>query len=353
MKFRKFIIYFIPAFLLIIVLSAGFLLKNANTLLKHELEKFLGENFSVGHIGLSCNGVDADTINLLLPDKRTVFKADLISLKAAPLGILKGENKIASLSLDSPYLLLEQDRNGNILFPLPARKDSRKKDAQKPKVFIVSSLSIQKGSLDYIDRKVSSSAAPVRLRDIQLAIRNIGLPSENIMSDYDLTATLPGKLGTGTVKSKGRFNAVSKDSTAKIMVRNLDITGLRQYYQKKGDVEVTKGFVSVDADISIVSSYLKSSGKIVIKDLQFNSGSGSQFLGLPLLAVIKLLKDNNNEISLDFTMEGDLKNPKFSISDSIVQKMTITLARMMGMPIEMIGKSVFRLGGDMLKNVFK
>lgn len=353
MKLSKHFKYFIIVFILTAVFSAGLLLKNANRLLKHELEKFFGKNFSVGTISLSCNGVEAKDISLILADRRTGFKSDLIQLKADPFGILRGGNKIASLSLDSPYLLLEVDKNGKLTVPFLSKKEPGGKSSHKSKVFVVSNFDVNQGSLDYIDRKVSPAPPVVKLREIKLRIRNIGMPSENIMSDYDVSAVLPGKYSAGTIKSKGQFNLVTKDSRAKIHIKHIDITGLKQYYQKKGDVEVTKGLLSIDADLIIASSQLKSSGKIVIKDLQFRSGSGSQFLGLPLLAVIKLLKDNNNEISLDFKMEGDLSNPKFSISDSLMQKLTISLAKMMGMPIEMIGKSVFRLGGDVLKNVFK
>jgi hypothetical protein len=132
----------------------------------------------------------------------------------------------------------------------------------------------------------------------------------------------------------------------------LDITQLRPYYEKKGDVEVTQGLLSLDADIKVRNAKIHSVGTITIRNLEFRSEGGS-FLGLPQLAVAKLLKDNDNQITLDFTLEGDLKNPKFNITESLVQKVTLSLAKSLGMPIEAIGKSVFELGGSALKKLFK
>ena len=97
---------------------------------------------------------------------------------------------------------------------------------------------------------------------------------------------------------------------------------------------------------------MHSTGKIIIKDLEFESGKGT-FLGLPLLAVTKLIKDSNNEIALDFTLEGDLKNPQFNIMGSLFQKIKLSLAKTLGLPIESIGRSIFDFGGETLKKIFK
>jgi hypothetical protein len=81
-------------------------------------------------------------------------------------------------------------------------------------------------------------------------------------------------------------------------------------------VDVTKGLLGVDVDISIVNSRIHSAGKIIMKELEFESGKGT-FLGRPLIAVTKLIKDSNNEIALDFALKGDLKNPKVNIMGSL------------------------------------
>jgi hypothetical protein len=62
-----------------------------------------------------------------------------------------------------------------------------------------------------------------------------------------------------------------------------------------------------------------------------------------------MMKDSNNEIALDFTLEGDLKNPKFNLQDRLVQKIALSLAKTLGLPIENIGESLFEFGGKHCK----
>lgn len=356
MKTKKTLLYVVISCLLGFIVIAGILVKNANRILRHELDKFLGEGFSVESIELHWGSVEVRNLSIIRPDKRITFKSSGLLVKADFIGLLKKENVISELALESPYILLEVDRSGKMIFPIPKKeggRDRKEKSDKKPSSFLVKTLEVKKGSIDYLDRKVSNVPALIKLRDIQLDVKNIAIPQDNVFSDYSITANIPGKMGTGVLKGNGRINLRTKDTKSKLSIKNLDLTEMRPYFQKKGDVEVTRGFLSVDTNINISSSKIKAPGKMVIRDLEFRTGSGNRFLGLPLLAVIKLLKDSNNEISLDFTIEGDLDNPKFNIRDSIIQKMTLSLAKTLGMPIETIGRSVFEFGGEALKKIFK
>ena len=352
MKARKIITYVVLPLCIGITLVVSVLIYNANKILKFELEKFIGKGFSVENIKLGWGSVQADKISLLRPDNKKVLDIDDLSVRADFIGLLKKENVISGLKMNSPYLVLETDKKGKIISPLPGKEDTTGEEGQGGEGFLFREIEIKKGSLDYLDRKVEGRPAYIRLRDMQLDMKNLSLPAENTASDYELSASLPGKMGTGSLKSRGRINLKTRDTKATLHIKNLDITALKPYYQKKGDVDVTKGLLSVDADITIVNSSIHSAGKIVIKDLEFISGKGT-FLGLPLIAVTKLLRDSNNETTLDFTIEGDLNNPKFRIRDSLVQKITLSLAKTLGLPIEKIGRSIFEFGGEALKKIFK
>ncbi|MEW6107682.1 MAG: DUF748 domain-containing protein [Nitrospirota bacterium] len=350
---RKKILYFFVIPLFAVIAIAGILLKNSNRILKYELERFLGTGFTVEKIELHWGGVEARNIGLTNPGRGKVFKTEGLLLKADFIGLLRKKNIISDLILQSPYLFLELDKTGKMIFPVSGKKGRKKnKYPENSTSLHFKNISVTNGSLDYLNRKVADEPALTKFRDIRFKMGNISIPPDDIISDYSITAIMPGKMGNGSLKSNGRINLKTKDTKSRLTIRNLDITELRPYYHKKGDAEVSRGFLSVDADIRIISSRLNSKGKITIKDLDFRSGSG-RFLGLPLLAVTRLIKDRNNEIILDFTIEGDLENPKFNIRDSIVQKVTLSLAKLLGMPIETIGKSVFELGGGALKKIFR
>jgi len=332
---------------------------NANSILKYELQQFFGKGFSADNISLRWGSVKAKGIRLLRPDNKEAFSAEDLELRANLLGLLRQENVISDVTLDSPLLFIEIDSNGRVIFPWPPRnRDSAKavakgKPADKAAApFLIKKLEIKDGALNYLDRKVSTAPVLIQLKELDAALRNVSMPPDNRISSYKLKAAVAGMTKNGSISSVGAVNFMTKDTKAQLTIRDLDLTLLRPYYEKKGDVEVTRGLLSLDAEIAIRNNKISSTGKFTIRELTFKQ-SGGRFLGLPLLAAMQLLKDSKNQIVLDFTIEGDLKNPKFNITESLVQKLSLSLAKSLGMPIEAIGKSVLDLGGSALKKLFK
>ncbi|MBI5640200.1 MAG: DUF748 domain-containing protein [Nitrospirae bacterium] len=353
MKLKKLFFTFIIPFLLIGLFAAGLFLKNANKILKHELERFLGKGFSVGKIELHWGDVKAEQVRLLREDGKEALTSESILLRADFVGMLRRQNVISELVFEAPHLFLEVDEKGRMIFPFLAGGKGKASPAGKQNRFLLKNLRIRSGTLDYLDRSIASTPALIKLSDIQLEASNIYFPLDDIVSNYRVAANIEGKLSRGLLKSRGTMNLRTKDTKSRVEIKTVDITSLKPYYQKKGDVDVTRGFLTLDADIAVAKSRLNSKGRIIIKDLEFRPRQGNKFLGLPQLAVVKLLRDTNNEIVLDFIIEGDLNNPKFSIKESIVRKITLSLAKVIGLPIESIGKSVLELGGSALKKLLQ
>jgi uncharacterized protein involved in outer membrane biogenesis len=116
------------------------------------------------------------------PDGKQALNIDRLSLRADFMGLLKKENSISGLELNSPYLLLETDRKGEIIFPLPRKKSKKQKAGPPVKGFLIKKVEIRKGSLDYVDRKVAGPPAFIRMKDMQLDIKNLSAPPENRVS---------------------------------------------------------------------------------------------------------------------------------------------------------------------------
>lgn len=47
-----------------------------------------------------------------------------------------------------------------------------------------------------------------------------------------------------------------------------------------------------------------------------------------------------NEITVDFVIEGNIRNPKISLRESFLQKFTLGLAEELGLSITRIGESI-------------
>ena len=336
-----------------LIIVIALLIKNANRIIKHELESFLGKDFSVSRIDLHWGKVEAFDISYKNPAGTEVFKIAHLILKADFIGILKKKYILSEISLENPYMLLEKDVKGNFVNPF-LKKSPQKEEKPMPPV-LIKRIEITKGSLDYLDRSVSGKPVLTRLRDTEFEIKELAFPPKDNFSGYELSANISGSQNTGTVRSKGKIKLMNKDMDGKIEIRNLDITEYKPYYQKKGDVNITRGTLDMNMDIKIRSHKINGPGKAVLKNLEFErgTGTGDKFLSMPLSAVVSFLKNNNNEIVVNFVVEGDLDNPKFNLRESIMQRISIAMAEKLGLSIKRIGESVVETGAEGAKEFSK
>jgi len=355
-KGRKFLII---ALVIIVVLSVSvaLLVKYANQIIKVELERRLGKAFTIEKIDLAWGHVEAVGVSLKNPAGKKVIKVDSLSVSADFVGLLRKEYIVSSVTLKNPYIFVEVDKEGNIVNPvLPVEEHRTDKDKklnqrdqrdQPAAPVTVKRIEIAGGKIDYLDRKTPVTPVLTKIRNISLEVKDIRYPLTSTFSPYVLSANIQGSMSTGAVKSSGKINLKSKDTDCKAQIRSLDLTDLRPYFQKKDSANMTKGFLDLDITARVASRRIHAPGNAVLKDLQFQSGrgTGNQFMGVPLSLVIEYLKTSNNEIPVDFVVEGNLDNPKFGLQEEFVAKMTIALAGKLGFSIEELGKSL--LGGTL------
>jgi len=332
--------------------GAAILIQHANRLIERQLRETLGQGFSVKKISLTWGKVEATGIRLTTSQGKEVLKTDTLVLKADFRSALSKDRLISSLVLKSPYLLIETDRKGILVNPVIPKKADQ---GTSPPSLFIQDITIENGSLDYLNGKIAKSPFLTKLRNIKLDFQNMSIPFREVFSTYSLLADIPGKLNKGTLQSKGKIMLKTMDTECTVTLKGLDITGFKPYFQKKGDVDVTRGLLDLDMTIKISANKIHAPGRAVLKDLQFRSdtGTGQHFLSLPLRAVMNFLKDNNNQIAFDFILEGNLNNPQFNIRQSLVEKITLGLAQKLGLSVTKIGESIIVLGGEGLKQFGK
>lgn len=141
---------------LALIITIALLIKNANRIIKYELESALGKGFSVRRIDLHWGKVEALNISFKNPSGKEVFKTDSLILEADFIGILKKKYIISNLALKNPYLLLEKDPKGEFVNPFLRKGPKKAEEKPIPPVFI-KKIEVTKGSIDYLDRKVTST----------------------------------------------------------------------------------------------------------------------------------------------------------------------------------------------------
>lgn len=358
-KGLKIILIAIAGVVIILGVTVMILISHANKLIKAELETMLGKNFSIQKLELNWGKVEGAGISFKGPAGKEILKIGNVTITADFLGFLRNEYVISSVLLKDLYMLIETDQKGNVIMPaLPAEKEKKdkektKKDAKKSPPVFIKNIGVRNGSIDYLDRKTAKTPILTKVRNIELDAKDIAIPLGVNLTPYTLKANVPGNMGTGTLMSKGKVKLKTQDMDSRVETRKLDITIMKPYFQKEGSVNVTKGFLDLDMDVKIASRMISAPGNVVLKDLEFESGSGmgSRFLGVPLSMVVAFMKNSNNEIPVKFLVEGSLDNPKFSLAESFSARFSSGLAEKLGLSVKDIGGSAVNLGSDATQKV--
>jgi hypothetical protein len=350
-KGRKFLII-VLVIIIVLGISVALLVKYANQIIKSELERRLGKSFSIERIDLAWGHVEAVGVKLKNAAGKEVIKVDSLYVSADFMGLLRKEYVASSVVLKNPYIFVEVDKKGNIINPVlpvtpePVKAEKQDRQDQPTVPVTVKKIEIAGGAIDYLDRKTPAIPVLTKIRNINLEMKDIHTPFTDTFSQYVLRANMPGHMSTAVVKSDGKINLKTRDMSCKTQIRALDLTDLQPYFQKDNTATIRKGLLDLDMDVRVASKKIHAPGNAVLKDLEFQSGSGAgnYFMGIPLSLVIGFLKTSNNEIPVAFVVEGDLDNPKFNLQEEFVAAMTIALAGKLGFSIEGIAQSL--LGGS-------
>jgi hypothetical protein len=274
-------------------------------------------------------------------------RAQSASFTAVSKGTAEKHLYLSDLLLIKPYLRLETDRDGKIISPLWVAEEKERTTTPVD----VKNLRIEDGELLYVDGKVARQPFPVSVTNIDLTTDQLSLPFGNQNTSYRLSARLPGKQGAGVLTSSGKTVLKTLDTNAKVSLHDLDLTSCKPYWQTEGEVDISQGFFDLDMDLGIKKRMLSAPGRSVLKDLQFVEGRGlvDRFLGLPRESVVNMLKRNDNQIAFDFVLEGSLDNPKYSLRENMLTRMTVELAKRLGLSVIETGEKVIIKGGELMK----
>ena len=78
---------------------------------------------------------------------------------------------------------------------------------------------------------------------------------------------------------------------------------------------------------------------------------GAQMVVAALFAAIGLLKDKKGKISVQFVLEGDINDPRFSLNEQFASRLGTSLAGTLGISIESLAKGVGSVGGGAAKSI--
>lgn len=338
--------------------------------MKERILETLGPNGSVEEIDVDFGHVTLSRVRLRGPKdwpagdamraERIVLDVDMRSLITRPI-------HLRSVSVDNYYLSIVRSADGRVRI-LPglketaraadAKSDNRQADEHAQEEKVIDRVSFERGSMEFFDSSVQNPPYRVLIGDARATIDRLHLPALNERTDLSMSGSIKGPQHTGTVSWGGWMVIANKDSQTRVTLRSVDVQTLDPYLLKKAGARaaVTGGTIDMNVDATVKDNHIHAPGSLVLNHLQI-SDSGNPldtFLSIPTKAAIAALKDRKEQIKLDFVLDGDLRDPKFSLSESLSKKLTTGFAKALGVSVEGVAKGTgdtVRGIGNALKNL--
>jgi hypothetical protein len=222
----------------------------------------------------------------------------------------------------------------------------------------VDHISLEQGRFHFYDMTVGPPAYKVTVSNANATVDNVHLPALTEPTNVSVSGSIKGPSHTGTVTFGGWIKIASKDSQTTSTLRGVDVVMLDPYLVKKAGAEarVTGGTVDLSVESSVRNYQLHAPGTITVHQLQLaDTGSPlDTFMSIPTKAAVAALKARNGDITLHFVLDGNLRDPKFSVQEGLMTRIAAGFAKALGVSVEGVakgaGETVKGLG-NALKNL--
>ena len=335
------------------------------TLVQARLKVLIGPDVSVGNVTARWNRIELDQIRIARHGGGPFanrFTCGRIVITPSILSLFSGHLDIKEILIEKPYLLLEIKPDGSFATILPPRPAAPTSAATAVLPVRIAALRITNGTADLLDWQVAHRNGVgisnprehyhlTSLQEIDFTAGAFTIPQSERPFPVKLELTCKGG---GHLKIAGDITPKGLDSHLKLDLTGLNITRYRPYFIKPGDLDVTAGSLSASCALTIHKRVLNAPGSLVLKGLAFDRSSAKGvLLGVPAWALVSFLSDNKDELSVHFTVNGNLDNPRFSVQHSLVDQIASSLSSKIGVPsISGVGKGIMGVGEKGIKALF-
>jgi hypothetical protein len=278
------------------------------------------------------------------------LRVERVVIVPSPRSVFSDAIQILSISVVRPYVTALRSREGKLellpsLLGTPAAK-MKTPSGPPARPVDISRLTIEDGVVGLFDATVAQPPLRIRLEKIQGMVQNVMVPSLTGKSQFEVTAEVKGIRRDGRGSLSGWAEIAGKNSSVKTELRSVDLVTFQPYLSKAAETRIQKGTLDLDLESEVRNNQRRAPGKVVISDLEFAPATGAldTFMGVPRSAVVNFLKNQDNRIAMNFTIEGDINNPRFTLREALATRMGSSMAEMLGVSIRGVAEGVGILG---------
>ena len=261
--------------------------------------------------------------------------------------------RVARLEVEGGYVSMLRTREGRlVVVPSLATGNRTAARADAAPAVRLDAVSLQDVALDLFDSTVSGArGAPhrIRLTDLKARLGPVALPALDERMAVDLNATVKGVQRDGRLAVDGHVTPATRDATLVVRAQGIDLVALQPYLLRRGEASVQRGSLDLALDAKAAQQRLHAPGRLTLRDLQLESAGSvlGTFAGVPRQAVLATLA-RDGRIELEFTLEGRVDDPQFSLNELFAARFAIGLAERLGVSLGGVVEGL----GNVIKGLF-
>jgi uncharacterized protein YhdP len=319
--------------------------------LQSRIESALGPRATVGAVDVGWTGVELHALRVKAATGWPAddeLRADHVRVAPDLRSLFGGPWRIASVQVDGGFVSAERTRAGKLRL-LPALLEQRSGQSTGPAPALeIGEIRVSNVSVAFFDHSVRRPALALRVEQLAARVGPLRLPALDHALQLELDGVFKGPRRDGRLAITGAYTPSSHDADLQVRFGNVDLLALQPYLLKVADAHVRRGTLDLALHATVAQDRLRAPGTLTLTDLELSSsGPLASFAGVPRQAVLAAMT-RDGQLHIQFTLEGRLDDPAFSLNENLATKLASGLADTLGVSVSGVVKGL----GGLVKGMF-
>lgn len=330
----------------IIVIAGVIGLQFATRALKEQVRQALGPESEVGELVVGFSSIEIRDIRIAAPKgwpSPDALRAERVVVRPDLMGLFSARIHVPRILIEEAYVSALRGRDGKVrLLPSLLEKKAGEGGQSAPPEVSIGTVELRNGVLEFFDATVRQPAHKTRLEQLHARVEDLRIPSLSGRTAIQIDGQVKGVQHNGKLSIAGWAELGARNSDIATKLQGVDLVALQPYLIKASETGVRRGTLDLRLKSTVRKNHLHAPGTVTLSGLELTPASGpfNTFMGVPRQAVVAALKNRKDQITINFTLEGNLDDPKFSLNESFALRVGAAVAETLGISIEGLTKGV-------------
>jgi len=334
--------YIIAATLALVVLVVVGGMHLAARSIESSIREALGPEGEAAQINVRLTSIELVDVRIATPKSwptDTALRARRVVVIPDMRHLFSDHVEITRVDIEDAYLSALRPKDGGGLRVLPSlaeRAKKKKQDAEDRRGATIGTVTLANSAIEIFDATVIGKPQRVRLDAVKGTGKDIQVPELTTRTNVDLAAVVKGGKRNGTVTIAGWVEVAARDAVLATQVRDVDLALFEPYLISKTKAGIDSGTFNLDLKSRVRKNNVNANGTLTVNGLKLKASETpiGAVAGLPRRAAIGALADDQGQISVPFTLAGNLDDPTFSLAGDTALQTGVAVAKAFGMSFE-------------------